>query len=129
MVSNLDLVSMIFALSLFNNYLATSAKCSGGGTINVHRNYAGFCIESALKKFFELWQLINALHLDFTSEQEDCITWTLESSGEYSTSSAYTIQFNDQINSNLKTYLEGLGHVAEPPNLMPSQVYLSFIRH
>jgi hypothetical protein len=27
-----------------------------------------------LKYFFELWQLINALHLDFTSEQEDCIT-------------------------------------------------------
>jgi len=53
-----------------------------------------------LKEFFELWQLINALHLDFTSEQENCITWTLESSGEYSASSAYTIQFSGQIDSN-----------------------------
>jgi hypothetical protein len=35
MVSNLDLISTIFALSLFNNYLATSAKRSGDGTINV----------------------------------------------------------------------------------------------
>jgi hypothetical protein len=48
MVSNLDPVSMIFALSLFNNYLAMSAKCLGDSTINVHRNYGGFYIESAL---------------------------------------------------------------------------------
>ena len=47
MVSNLDPVSMIFALFLFNNYLATSAKYLGGSTINAHRNY-GFCIGSAL---------------------------------------------------------------------------------
>jgi hypothetical protein len=50
MVSNLDLVSMIFALSFFNIYLATLAKCLGGSTINVHRNYDGFCIESALAR-------------------------------------------------------------------------------
>ena len=49
MVSNLDPVSMIFALSLFNNYLATSVKHLGGSTINVHRNYGGFCIGSALR--------------------------------------------------------------------------------
>jgi hypothetical protein len=48
MVSNLDPVSMIFALSLFNNYLAMSAKRLSDSTINVHRNYGGFCIESAL---------------------------------------------------------------------------------
>ena len=35
MVSNLDLVSMIFTLSLFNNYLTTSAKNLGGTIINV----------------------------------------------------------------------------------------------
>ena len=50
MVSNLDPVSMIFALSLFNNYLATSVKHLGGSTINVHRNYGGFCIGSALMR-------------------------------------------------------------------------------
>ena len=35
MVSNLDPVSMIFALSLFNNSLATSAKCLSG---TLHEN-------------------------------------------------------------------------------------------
>jgi len=49
MVSNLDPFCMIL-LSLFNNYLATSAKRLGGSTINVHRNYGGFCIGSALKE-------------------------------------------------------------------------------
>ena len=50
MVSNLDLVSIIFAL--FNNYLAISAKHLGGSTINVYKNSDGFCIGSALKKLF-----------------------------------------------------------------------------
>ena len=48
MVSNLDPGSMIFALSLFNNSLATSAKCLGGTIINIYRNHDGFCIGSAL---------------------------------------------------------------------------------
>jgi hypothetical protein len=48
MISNLDPVSMIFALSLFNNYLATSAKRLGGSTINIHINYDGVCVGSAL---------------------------------------------------------------------------------
>jgi hypothetical protein len=43
MVSNLDSVS-IFFYSLFNNYLATSAKRLADSTINVHRNYNDFCI-------------------------------------------------------------------------------------
>ena len=50
MVSNLDPVSIIFAL--FNNYLAISAKHLDGSTINVYRNYDDFCIGSALKKLF-----------------------------------------------------------------------------
>jgi hypothetical protein len=45
MVSNLDPVSIIF-FSLFNGYLVISAKRLG--VSNVHRNYDGFCIESAL---------------------------------------------------------------------------------
>ena len=48
MVSKLDPVSMIFALSLFNNYLVTSAKCLCDTIINVYRNYDGFCIRSVL---------------------------------------------------------------------------------
>ena len=47
MVSKLDPVSMTFALSLFNNYLATSAKYLDGTIINVYRNYGGFCIGTA----------------------------------------------------------------------------------
>jgi hypothetical protein len=50
MVSNLDPVYIIFALSLFNNDLATLVKCLGDSTINVHRNYGGVCIRSALSK-------------------------------------------------------------------------------
>ena len=49
MVSNLDPVFMIFAL-LFNNSIATSAKCLGGTVINMHRNHDGFCIGSALSR-------------------------------------------------------------------------------
>ena len=48
MVSNIDPVSMICALSLFNNSLATSAKCLGGTAINIYRNHDDFYIESAL---------------------------------------------------------------------------------
>jgi hypothetical protein len=50
MVSKLDPVSMIFALSLFNKYLAASAKYLDGTIINVYRNYGGFCIGTALMK-------------------------------------------------------------------------------
>jgi len=52
MVSNLDLVSMIFTLSLFNNYIAISAKCLDDTAIN--RNHNGFCIGSALISYFSL---------------------------------------------------------------------------
>ena len=48
MVSNLDPVYMIFTLSIFNNYIATSAKCLDGAAINVYRNHNDFCIGSAL---------------------------------------------------------------------------------
>ena len=53
MISNLDQVSMIFALSLFNNSLAISAKCLGGTVINIYRNHDGFCIGSALMEMEE----------------------------------------------------------------------------
>jgi len=48
MISNLDPVSTIFALSLFNNSLVTSTKCLGVTAINIYRNHNGFCIGSAL---------------------------------------------------------------------------------
>ena len=61
MVSKLDPIFMIFTLTLFNNYLTTSAKCLGDIIINVYRNYYGFYIGSALRfdvtkilKFFEI---------------------------------------------------------------------------
>lgn len=55
--------------------------------------------EGLLKEFFELWQLIQDQRLELSSEQEDQIIWTLESSGEYSSRSAYKIQFAGQISS------------------------------
>jgi hypothetical protein len=69
MVSNLDPISMIFALSLslFNNYIDTSAKWLGGSIINVHKNYGGFCIRSALRLLkkqsyqtaYHPWDIVN----------------------------------------------------------------------
>lgn len=57
-----------------------------------------------LKEFFELWRQVQSVQLqlrriDEQSNQEDQIIWTLESSGEYSAKSAYTIQFSGQITS------------------------------
>jgi len=43
--SNSEPVYMIFALSLFNNYLVISANAY---IINIPRNYSGSCIGSAL---------------------------------------------------------------------------------
>jgi hypothetical protein len=57
---------MIFALSLFNNYLATSAKRLGDSIINVHRNYDDFCIGSALSRSFAF--LSRSLSLSKTKE-------------------------------------------------------------
>jgi hypothetical protein len=37
-----------------------------------------------LRDLFALCQLIHSLHLNLSSEQEDQIIWTLESSGNYS---------------------------------------------
>ena len=50
-----------------------------------------------LSEFFVLWRHIYTQSLQLDSAQEDEITWTLESSGEYSASSAYTIQFSDSM--------------------------------
>lgn len=47
-----------------------------------------------LRELFLLLQLIQSMQLDLTSEHEDQITWTLESSGNYSTRSTYEIQFS-----------------------------------
>lgn len=53
-----------------------------------------------LREIFLLGQKIQSLQLDLTSEHEDQIVWTLESSGKYSARSAYEIQFSGHITSN-----------------------------
>jgi hypothetical protein len=53
---------------------------------------------SLLREFFILWGHTQSLQLNTT--QEDQIIWILESSGEYSARSAYTIQFSGQMLSN-----------------------------
>lgn len=53
-----------------------------------------------LKAFCDLWCLIDSLHLDLDDTRDDEIFWILESSGQYSATSAYNIQFAGQIQSN-----------------------------
>lgn len=50
-----------------------------------------------LSEYFKLWMAIESVRLDLDDTREDLITWTLESLGEYSAKSAYTIQFAGQI--------------------------------
>ena len=50
-----------------------------------------------LGEYFKLWGAIQSVQLDLGDTKEDVIVWTLESSGEYMTKSAYNIQFEGQI--------------------------------
>lgn len=52
-----------------------------------------------LDEYFRLWSAIERVGFDRNATDEDTITWTLESSWEYSAKSAYTIQFAGQITS------------------------------
>jgi hypothetical protein len=49
--------------------------------------------DSLLDDFFSLWSKIEALNLNLHDAEEDSITWSLESSGQFSTRSAYNVQF------------------------------------
>jgi len=53
-----------------------------------------------LSEFFKLWQTIEAANLNLDETEEDSIVWTLENSGEYSTRSAYAVQFAGNLASN-----------------------------
>jgi len=52
-----------------------------------------------LREYFTLWIAIESVQLDFEDSRKDTIIWTLESSGEYSAKSAYTIQFAGHLQS------------------------------
>ena len=52
-----------------------------------------------LKEYFKLWTAIDSIRPDLDESSEDTIVWTLESSGQYSSKSAYTIQFAGQVQS------------------------------
>jgi len=53
-----------------------------------------------INDFKNLWNAIQSAQLNLEDNVEDEITWILESLGQYSASSAYDIQFADQIASN-----------------------------
>jgi len=52
-----------------------------------------------LKEYFDLWTAIDSIRPDLDESSEDTIVWTLESSGQYSSKSAYAIQFAGQVQS------------------------------
>lgn len=54
--------------------------------------------EKCTVDYFKLWRAIESAHLDDTGQ--DLIVGTLESSGEYTATSAYNIQFEGQTQSN-----------------------------
>lgn len=58
-----------------------------------------------LNEFFRLWVAIHMAGINLDDQGEDSISWTLESSGEYSARSAYAIQFAGQIQSNHKSLI------------------------
>lgn len=58
-----------------------------------------------LGEFFTLWTAIDEAGLDLGSDEVDEIIWILESSGSYSASSAYRIQFAGQIQSQFPTLI------------------------
>lgn len=64
------------------------------------RDIAYSMTSALIADFFELWSAIDGVHLNLDDLREDEILWTLETSGQYSASSAYEIQFAGQIASN-----------------------------
>ena len=41
-------------------------------------------LNELLHEYFRLWGLLESMHLNLSTEEEDQIIWTLESSGQYS---------------------------------------------
>jgi len=58
-----------------------------------------------LKEYFELWTAIDSIRPDLDESSEDTIVWTLESSGQYSSKSAYAIQFAGQVQSSFPSLI------------------------
>lgn len=66
------------------------------------RDIAYNLTNNILHEYFGLWTLIDELELDVqNSTEDDAITWTLTTTGEYTAKSAYEIQFLGHQNSYL----------------------------
>jgi hypothetical protein len=56
-----------------------------------------------LTQFVALWDRLQVVHLNLNTS--DHIEWTLNTNGDYSTKSAYMVQFHGSINTELDTLI------------------------
>jgi len=96
-----SLCPMLYQHSRRKNRTVRDAVLNG----NWIRDIAHNLNHDLLNEFFRLWTAIEMVGLNLEDTSEDTITWTLESSGEYSARSAYAIQFAGQILSNSRVLI------------------------
>ena len=91
-----NLCPLLYKHSRRNNRTVREAVMNGSwiGDIAYNLNH------ELLIEYFKLWTAIETAGINLDDTSEDKITWTLESSGEYSAKSAYAVQFAGQISSN-----------------------------
>jgi hypothetical protein len=85
----IDIAPLIFASSKRKNWKVAQAL-NGNTWVSKVDLEQGFSMDH-LSQFVDLWGLINNFQLD--EDEDDDITWKLTSNGQYTTKSAYEVQF------------------------------------
>jgi hypothetical protein len=85
----IDFAPLIYALSKRKNWKVSQAMDEDAWVEKIDLG-CPFTMEH-FSQYVELWSLIANVHLD--QETEDDITWRLTLNGEYSSKSAYELQF------------------------------------
>jgi hypothetical protein len=101
-----DIAPKIFEVSSIKNWTVSEALHMDAWTnkVNLHETISMV----HLSQFVDLWTHISHVHLQL--EVEDDIIWKFTNNGQYTTASAYEMQFLGLVHSRMeKNYLEGLG--------------------